>query len=369
MRGADERRRAPRALTAELERLALRAARRVYEDLNQSLFRSALRTPAFELSDAAGRLGRWVGGARTLELARTLLVEHGWGVLVEVLKHEMAHQYADEVLGVHDEAAHGSTFRRICAERGIDARAAGAPRAEHTAEEHVLERVAKLLALAESPNEHEAQAAMSAAQRLMLKHNLDSLTRSTRPVYDFRHLGAPSGRIGESQRILAHILAEHFFVEVIWVPVWRPLEGRRGSVLEVCGSPENLELAEYVHAFVNHTGARLFGEYRAGDRRRSARERERFLAGLMAGFREKLDSERKKSRAAGLIWRGDGELHDFFRGRHPHIRMTRHATHSGTEAYARGREAGQRLVVHRGVKATASEGAPRLLPGASSRLR
>jgi hypothetical protein len=367
--GAHGRRRASRALTAELERLALRAARRVYEDLNQTLFRSALRTPTFELSDATGRLGRWVGTLRTLELARTLLSDHGWGVLVEVLKHEMAHQYADEVLGVRDEAPHGPTFRRLCAERGIDPRAAGAPRMERAAEEHVLERVAKLLALAESPNEHEAQAAMSAAQRLMLKHNLETLTRDTRPVYDFRHLGAPSGRIGESQRLLAQILAEHFFVEVIWVPVWRPLEGRRGSVLEVCGSPENLELAEYVHAFVNHTGERLFREYRAADGRRGARERERFLAGLMAGFREKLESERKKSRAAGLVWRGDGALHDFFRGRHPHIRMTRHATHSGTEAYARGKEAGRRLVVHRGVRAAASDSAPRLLPGSSSRSR
>jgi hypothetical protein len=363
------RKRAPRALTVELERLALRAARRVYEDLNQTLFKSALRTPAFELSDAAGRLGRWVGAARTLELGRALLLEHGWGVLVEVLKHEMAHQYADEVLGVRDEAPHGPTFRRICAERDIDARAAGAPRGARTAEEHVLERVAKLLALAESANEHEAQAAMSAAQRLMLKHNLESLTRETRPAYDFRHLGTPSGRIGESQRVLAQILAEHFFVEVIWVPVWRTLAGKRGSVLEVCGSPENLELAEYVHTFVSHTGERLFRDYRRGDGRRGARERERFLAGLMAGFREKLDAERKRSRAAGLVWRGDGELHDFFRGRHPHIRTTRHATHSGTEAYAHGREAGKRLVVHRGVKAGPTAGAPRLLPGVSSRSR
>lgn len=369
MDGAPARKRAPRALTAELERLALRAARSVYEDLNRSLFRAALRTPAFELSDAAGRLGRWVGSARTIELGRALLLEHGWGVLVEVLKHEMAHQYAHEVLGVVDEPAHGPTFRRVCGERGIDPRAAGVPRNERTAEEHVLERVAKLLALAESANEHEAQAAMSAAQRLMLKHNLELIARDTRPSYDFRHLGTPSGRIGESQRVLASILAEHFFVEVIWVPVWRPLEGKRGSVLEVCGSPENLELAEYVHAFVNQTGERLFREYRTATPARSARERERFLAGLMAGFREKLEAERKKSRAAGLVWRGDGELHGFFRGRHPHIRTTRHVTHSGTEAYARGREAGKRLIVHRGVKAGASEGAPRLLPGSSARSR
>jgi predicted SprT family Zn-dependent metalloprotease len=351
-------------LTSELERLALRATRRVYDDLNQALFRRALRAPALELSDAAGRLGRWVSASRSLELSRALLLEHGWGVLVEVLKHEMAHQYADEVLGVRDEGPHGPTFRRVCLERGIDPRAAGMPRAR-SSEEHVLERVAKLLALAESQNEHEAQAAMSAAQRLMLKHNIESVAHATRAAYDFRHLGEPSGRIGESQRLLAAILADHFFVEVIWVPVWRPLAGRRGSVLEVCGSPENLELAAYVHAFVNHTGERLFRDYRALDARRGARERERFLAGLMAGFREKLEAERKKSRAEGLVWRGDGALHDFFRARHPHIRMTRHATHSGTEAYARGREAGKLLVVHRGVKAGSSGGPPRLLSGKS----
>jgi hypothetical protein len=357
--------RAPRdpreRLSAELARLSLRAARRVYEDLNQSLFRSALRTPAFELTDVAGRLGRWVGGARTLELSRALLVEHGWGVLVEVLKHEMAHQYADEVLGVTDEGPHGPTFRQICRERGIDPRAAGLPRSVPLAEEHVLERVAKLLALAESQNEHEAQAAMSAAQRLMLKHNLERVLADARTPYDFRHLGTPSGRVGESQRLLAAILADHFFVEVIWVPVWRPLEGKRGSVLEVCGAPENLELAEYVHTFVNRTGERLFREYRKRGHGFGGRERERFLSGLMAGFRDKLEAERQKSRAQGLVWRGDGELHAFFRQRHPHIRMTRHATHSGTEAYARGREAGRRLVVHRGVKAGPSAGAPRLL--------
>jgi hypothetical protein len=227
----------------------LRAVRRVYEDLNASLFKERLRLPAFALSDAEGRFGRWSSADRTLELRRTLLVDHGWGVLVEVLKHEMAHQFVDEVLGVDDEPDHGPVFRQVCEERGIDARAAGAPAADR-ARDHVLERIAKL-ALAGSPNEHEAQAAMSAAQRLMLKHNIDSLLDGKKPSYGFKHLGVPSGRIEESERLLAGILGEHFFVEVIWVPVWRPLEGKRGSVLEVCGTPDNLELAEYVHAFVS----------------------------------------------------------------------------------------------------------------------
>ena len=46
-------------LTLELERLSLRAVRRVYEDLNMGLFKERLRVPVFELSDTEGRLGRW----------------------------------------------------------------------------------------------------------------------------------------------------------------------------------------------------------------------------------------------------------------------------------------------------------------------
>jgi hypothetical protein len=348
-------------LTLELERLALKAARRVYADLNATLFGERLRAPAFELSDTEGRLGRWVGGTRVLELARTLLVAHGWGVLVEVLKHEMAHQYVHEVLGVRDEAAHGPEFRRVCAERGIDPRAAGVPRGARSERDHVLERVAKLLALAESPNEHEAQAAMSAAQRLMLKHNLESVLEGKSATYDFLHLGEPSGRIAPAERLLASILADHFFVEVIWVPVWRPLEGKRGSVLEVCGARENLELAEYVHHFVLQTAERLWREYRRS-RRPPARERRRFLAGVVTGFRDKLEREQRKNREEGLVWQGDGELRVFFRKRHPHVRYTRHASHTGGEAYARGREAGQRLVLHRGVREGPAAAPARLLP-------
>jgi len=313
----------PAILSVELERAALRAVRSTYADLNGSLFSWRLEYPHFELTDNATVLGRWHGGTRIIELSRTLLLERGWAVLVEVLKHEMAHQYVDEVLGRPDESTHGPEFRRVCEERGIDARAAGIPEVRRTpeGEAHVLDRIAKLLALAESPNEHEAQAAMSAAQRLMLKYNIESVLQGGRSAYTIRHLGTPTGRVPESQRILASILSDFFFVQVIWVPVWRPLENKRGSVLEVCGTIENLELAEYVHAFLAHTGDRLWRDYK---RRTGSGKRENFVAGVMTGFRDRLLRERKKSEHEGLVWVGDGDLQAFLRRRHPHVRWTRH---------------------------------------------
>jgi hypothetical protein len=349
-------------LTVELERAALRELYTAYGDLNDNFFRNTLRRPVLELVDAASRLGRWVAERRTLEIARSLLADHGWGIVVEVLKHEMAHQYVDEVLARQGESAHGPAFRQVCSERGIDARASGLPGVGPIAgvEARLLERVAKLLSLAQSSNQNEAQAAMNAAQRLMLKYNLEALAQGTAGSYGFRHLGEPTGRVSESQRVLARILDDHFFVDVIWVPVWRAHEGKRGSVLEVCGTPENLELAEYVHVFLTTTSERLWREHQRARAIRGNADRRRFVAGVMSGFRDKLEAERCASREQGLIWVGDTELDRFYRQRHPRVRMVRHVGAARNAAYSEGRAAGRRIVLHRGVGAGPS-GVVRLL--------
>ena len=353
-------------LSVTLEAALLRALAAAWHELNQSHFKGALKAPALRLSDAATRLGQWHRDTRTLELQRAFVVGAGWGQVVEVLKHEMAHQYVAEVLADPDQSAHGPAFRALCAKLGIDARAAGLPASLATdengapaaSEARILHRIAKLLALAGSSNAHEAELAMAEAQRLMLKHNLDAAPGAG---YGFRHLGRPTGRTTESERLLAGILGEHFFVEAIWVPVWRPLEGKRGSVLEVCGSPVNLEMAAYVHAFLTQTAERSWRDYRRARGIASDRDRRTFLAGVMAGFRDKLESERKRHVREGLVWVGDGDLHRYFRRRHPYVRSTRYGGARPNEAHADGRAAGRKVVLHRPVAGSPAAGG-RLLP-------
>ena len=350
------------SLTLELQRATLRALRASYEEMNSTFFKGQLRPPTLTLTASTRTLGRWRRQDRTLEISWELLVQRSWGAMVEVLKHEMAHQYVDEVLARHQESAHGSAFRAVCRERGIDARAAGDPVSHTLGDERgrVLERVTKLLALAESPNEHEAQTAALAAQRLMLKYNLENVSAQSTRDYGFRHLGRCTGRTTESERILAAMLGEHFFVEAIWVPVWRPLEGKRGTVLEVCGTSENLELAEYAHSFLTHTAERLWREYkRARGIRRNA-DRRSFQAGVMSGFREKLARQQRAHERQGLVWVGDGDLVRYFRQRHPYVRHTRHVGRHRAEVYGHGKEAGRSIVLHRGIQHGPSE-KPRLL--------
>jgi hypothetical protein len=349
-------------LGAELEAALVRELRSTYEDLNATFFRRKLRPAAIALSEAGSRLGRWVSDVRTIEIARTLVLSQPWGVVVEVLKHEMAHQYVHENLGKSDETAHGPAFRELCERLGIDAGAAGMPVAGGTTgeEARILERIARLLALAESSNVNEAQAAMNAAQRLMLKYNLESVADRVPRGYAFRYLGKPTGRVTESERLLGTILGSHFFVEVIWVPVYRPLEQKRGSVLEVCGTPANLEMAAYVHAFLTHTADQLWREHKRARRIVGDRDRRTYLAGVMAGFLEKLNTQKTVNREQGMIWVGDADLDDFYRKRHPRIVHVRHLGSRRTEAHGHGREAGRKIVLHKPVQG-ASSGSVRLL--------
>jgi hypothetical protein len=310
------------------------------------------------------RLGQWCSDPPRIELSRGVLLNNGWGTLVEVLKHEMAHQFTEQVLGILDEGPHGNAFRRVCEERGIDGRATGMPISSEASDErqHVLDRVRKLLTLAQSGDRHEAETAMSVAQRLMLKYNLEHATQPESHGYRFVHLGRPTGRITEAERILAALLAEHFFVEVIWVPVWRPLEGKRGSVLEVCGSEENIEFATYVHAFLLETSERLWVQYRNERGLSGNAQRREFVAGVMTGFRDQLRRDKSRQQKQGLVWVGDAELGQYFKRRHPHIRWLRGAAKTRQESYADGRAAGRRINLKKPMKA-ATHTAPRLLPG------
>jgi hypothetical protein len=351
-------------LTVELEAALLRELRAAYHDVNGSFFKRKLLPAAIELADATSRLGRWNADNRTIEIARSLVVGQPWGVVMEVLKHEMAHQYVYEVLKVKDESAHGPAFRELCARLGIDAGASGMPSgggATSAEDSRILERIARLLALAESSNVNEAQAAMNAAQRLMLKHNLESIvSRAPRP-YGFRHVGKPTGRVSESERLLGTILGKHFFVEVIWVPIYRPLENKRGSVLEVCGTTTNLEMAAYVHAFLTHTSEQLWKDHQKKRHIRSNRDRRTYLAGVMAGFLEKLNEQRILNNDKGMVWVEDADLEEYYRRRHPYIQHVRHTGNRRTEAHAHGREAGRRIVLHKPVEGPRGSGGPKLL--------
>ena len=317
--------------------------------------------PVIVLSDSMHRLGQWVRANRTLELQRHLVLHKPWPEVMAVLEHEMAHQYVDEFLKVRDETAHGETFRKVCEERGIDARANGAPvvRSDETGEK-TFERIRKLLALAASSNQHEAEAAMKKAHELMLRHNIEQLP--IKHDFEVRHLGESRQRANAVQSEVVGLLSELFFVEVISIPVYVPQTGKRASVFEITGTLANVEMAAHVYEFLLATADRLWQANRADARVRSGRDRVSYQTGVIRGFREKLLFERTELRGVGLVWAGDKRLEEFYRRRNPRIVTRRRSLRVGGAHHA-GREAGRTVVLHKPVTNGPSGGGPKLLRG------
>lgn len=345
------------ALSAELETLLVREIANEWARLNWAHFGRRLRTPVFALVDAHSILARWLRETRTIEVSRELACLRPWGELVEVLKHEMAHQYVDEWLGVVDETPHGPSFQKVCAMLGIDARASGLPTAVDPSSARVLDRIKRLLSLAASENAHEAETAMRTARKLMLEHNLAEVAVRAERGFVHRHLGKPTGRRGDHERYLASILSNHFFVETIVVGVYRPLEGKPGSVLEVIGTETNVEMAAYVYDFLLHAAERLWTEHKREHRIRSDRERRSYLSGVMRGFLDKLDAEKRAQASTGLVWAGDPALDRFYEKRHPRVRTVTTQGRAHHDGFTHGRAAGRELVLHKPV-ASGSSGGP-----------
>jgi predicted SprT family Zn-dependent metalloprotease len=92
-----------------------------WKTANYHYFKDSMRLPSLELSSAEGVLGKWKGSYhRHLSISINLISNYTWEYVQEVLYHEMAHQYVEEVLGIREELPHGEAFKRICLENGID---------------------------------------------------------------------------------------------------------------------------------------------------------------------------------------------------------------------------------------------------------
>ncbi len=225
----------------------------------------------------------------------------------------------------------------------------------------ILERVRKLMTLAGSDNPHEAQLAMAAANKLLLKHNLDLADADGETQFSWRWVGTPTGRVGLDRKLISMILRDHFFVQCLWVHSTRPTDDRRVRMLELMGAPHNLELAEYVHDYLTRTLDVLWKERRkthgGGNAARNA-----FRAGILMGFRDHLDEQKTRHDEQGLIWLGDPALNDFLHARYPRTRKMRASSCLNSQDHHAGRAIGRKLRIRPGVEGGAKNRGRRLPP-------
>ncbi|CAM2067796.1 SprT-like domain-containing protein [Sulfidibacter corallicola] len=337
-----------------LEQLLSQFLKRSWHHINDERLAGVLRPPIWVIDLAEKRLGFWDAHKRTMGISIELMLNHSEAEVLEVLKHEMAHQYADEVLksGEHgDETPHGSAFRHACHRLGIGHSARFQPQSEPPP---LLRRIQKLLKLAESQNRHEAEAAMAKARALMEKYELDIGLEETEYRYTF--LGKPRGRRSAPDKIIGAILASFFHVQIIWIPSRSLIHEKRLWLMEASGTTTSLEIAEYVYAYLAHEMEWLWLEHRRAHPGVSGRSlKNDFLVGLLLGLQQKLAEEEQASSdnaSKSLIHLKREKLRGFFEQRHPSRRTSRGGSYRETDSFHAGLDKGRDLDLKKGLRGT-----------------
>ncbi len=335
--------------------------------------RERLRRPLFRLADTPGRLGQWDAAKREICLNRTLACTHPWDEVRDVLRHEMAHQLAQTLLASDGQPPHGPAFRQACLMLRADPAASTARRplyerlAAYNARENNPRhaRIRKLLALAQSGNVHEAEAAMLKAHELMARHHITTLKSDPERVFVSLFLGRPALRHFKEAYVLANLIQDFYFVQGIWVPAFVVAKGKMGRVLEISGTPANTAQAGYVFDFVKAYIDRRWREMTT-DQRLTRYQQSDFAVGVIEGLRHKLEKqERSRERPAerALVRRSDPRLSTYLRHRYPHTRrIQRGGGRRDADLYHEGRQVGETMILHRGIAHTPKPTVKRLPP-------
>jgi uncharacterized protein DUF2786 len=154
---------------------------------------------------------------------------------------------------------------------------------------NVVERIKKLLRLAQSSNPHEAELALARAFELAQKHQIDVSTldmneESERIMHEWFHVGA---RVSFLRRRAIGIAMTFFNVNVCF---------SRPRVVFV-GSEADIAIANYVYVFIVRQGTRQLRDYELSEKRRRRRmtpnKRRGFIQGFIYGISRQLGDRRE----------------------------------------------------------------------------
>ncbi len=307
----------------ELQTAWIRHLRWFFDFYNYQYLDCRMRPPLFRLGESGHRLGQWDAATRTINVSVAHILENAWESVLETLRHEMAHQYVDEVMQIAHAPPHGAAFAQACRLLRCDAACRAVDGdlkpmdSSGDERDRILTRIRELLALAGSPNEHEAATAMRMAHKYLLKYNLSLEEIEGERNYGVRFLGRSAARIQEYEYTLGHILQEHFFVLVLWTFSYNPERDKLGRILQISGGQANLEVADYVYHYVMGIADSLWKEHKRRPGYRGGTKLQ-YLAGLLRGLLDKLARQKwELKKEHGLVWRGDSALDSFFRHLNP----------------------------------------------------
>jgi predicted SprT family Zn-dependent metalloprotease len=258
-----------------------------------------LLKPLIIVKDLKSSWGQWDNEQKVLSLSSKLIKEYSWDIVIQVLKHEMAHQIAAEIYGTSDH--HGKGFLKACESIAVFPEFCKASlniesNITHwkesflkTEESFISRRIERLLNLAQSGNEHEAILAMEKVHELYSKYHIDKIIGKQQLEYRCLTIKLNKKRVPNTYLQISAILQRYYFVNVIYSELYEPLCDECHKTIELIGSKHNLLMAEHVFYFLQERMESLWIQYRS-QKSVSGKFKLSFQRGLITGFQNKLEN-------------------------------------------------------------------------------
>ncbi len=289
-------------------------------------------------------------------LNRRLIAEAKDSVVRDILKHELAHYLTHLYHGEVDMSPHGAEFKETCRKFGFPQDVAAATMNLHSSNlskegdlqsEKILERVKKLLQLAQSSNAHEAELATMKANEILLRHNLQYAVSDDEPLYMDRVL---IRKRKDAKLSAIYDILRHFIVR----PVMSM--GKNTCCLEVTGTLTNVKLARYVAEFLDQELDHLFKEAQTKFGLQGLRAKNSFFLGVAQGYNEKMKESKKSfsepDRKALVVV--EQKLEERVNTIYRRLRSASSGHQSDSQAHNLGGEYGRNLNIRQGVEAKSS---------------
>jgi hypothetical protein len=267
--------------------------------------------------------------------------------LKDLLRHELAHYLCS--IYYPQAKAHGLEFRSLCQSFGWSDEVALSQADLFTEIEGdlkadaLIEKVKKLLALASSDNPHEAELATIKANQLILKHHLSRSELDDEKIYIKTLVESPKRN---ALMMALYEILSHFMVR----PILNLGQGR--ASLEVAGNKDQIELADYIGAYLLQELPRLWAQAAQSSGLKGLRDKNSFYLGIARGFRQKLKQSRSQMDAQDnrSLIQLEGQLEkkvDYYLGGFSKTSSSQRVSSLALES---GRQAGEKLSIHQAVK-------------------
>ena len=327
-----------------------------------------LSRPIIEIIDSKTIWGSWNSHIRTIKISAELIVQHSWDTVINILKHEMAHQAVVEIFEQNE--AHGRYFQKACDLLGVPSefRGSGGDIPRDITESidqklfnenrNIYLKVKKLLSLAQSKNEHESLLAMKKANELMHKYNIERIELSRKSEYIYKIINLKRKRLENYHRKISMILTDHFFVDIVYAYLYdaKTLETHR--TMELVGTAENVLIADYVYHFLMYKINYLWEKHKMESGVRGYKKKSYWL-GVLEGFRKKMSEMDRETNisftngltTSALVIYKDAELQEFMNGRFPRLRKYRAAASKvDLTVYNDGIREGKKINLNKGIE-------------------